>query len=45
MRLDGFGLLVEDIRRPLQMVRYLCLSLSLSPGDREPAISLIRKAI
>ena len=34
---------MRHTRKPLKMVRHLCLSRSLSPGDREPAISLIRK--
>ena len=37
--------ITTDDGRPLKMVRHLCLSRSLSPGDREPAILLIRKGI
>ena len=32
MRLDGFGLFVEDMGK-------------MNPGDREPAVSLIRREI
>ena len=74
MRLDGFGLFVDDMakmirfykdvlgfeilymlillkrwtrhtRRLWKMVQHLCLNRNLNLGDREPAISLIRKEI
>ena len=76
MRLDGFGLFVDDMakmirfykdvlgfeikeedmlillkrwtrhtRRLWKTVQHLCLNRNLNLGDREPAISLIRKEI
>ena len=39
-----FGDMPPQVRRPWKTVRHLCSNRNSNHGDREPAISLIRKA-